>query len=261
MVQWNLILGENTSNPLELELEYGKKYYKDYKINLADINFTDYEGNIIPRQFFYSPLGEITDEDISGSTNITTTGWFKGLFNWTTLGNWLSFDGSTLNFNETKLNNSITQQGLNNGFNSTFNSTYDEWAYNQTYTGGTYNATYDAKVTDNESWSQVLANTLYTGIQWAYNQTQPAIDFTINNFFNKTETNSIVLGNKSEVNSNIEGNISNVRTDINGNFTELNNLKLNKTDQRYNDTNLINAVNLTLYANAPLVTQLIKTPC
>ena len=37
--------------------------------------------------------------------NVTSiSGWFKGLFNWTTLTNWQSFDGTTLSFNETKLN-------------------------------------------------------------------------------------------------------------------------------------------------------------
>ncbi|MCW8965221.1 MAG: LamG domain-containing protein [Candidatus Pacearchaeota archaeon] len=117
---WNIIIGENTSNPLNLE--YGKKYYKDYQINSLDINFTDYQGNSIPRQYFYSPLGEISEEDISSSTNITTTGWFKGLFNWiidSTSNTYLSFNGTSLSFNETKLNNTIDTRNTDSYINLT----------------------------------------------------------------------------------------------------------------------------------------------
>ena len=39
--------------------------------------------------------------------NVTSTSWFKGLFNWTVLNDWFSFDGSVLGFNDTKLNESI----------------------------------------------------------------------------------------------------------------------------------------------------------
>lgn len=35
----------------------------------------------------------------------------------------------------------------------------------------TYNATYDSKVTDNESWNESHADTLYSEIIWNYNQT------------------------------------------------------------------------------------------
>ena len=41
-------------------------------------------------------------DNITG--NLTSTAWFNGLFNWTTLTNWLSFNGAPLSFNETKLN-------------------------------------------------------------------------------------------------------------------------------------------------------------
>ncbi|MFC1685906.1 hypothetical protein ACFLZZ_02680 [Nanoarchaeota archaeon] len=66
---WNVMLGANASN--NLSLEYGKKYYTDYLINGADINFTDYTGSEVDRQFFYAPLGDIADEDISDDTNLT----------------------------------------------------------------------------------------------------------------------------------------------------------------------------------------------
>ena len=54
---WNVMLGENSSNPLTLE--YGKKYYKEYIINGEDVDFTNLTGHTVERQFFYAPLGAI----------------------------------------------------------------------------------------------------------------------------------------------------------------------------------------------------------
>ena len=69
---WNVMIGENASNVLQLE--FGKIYYKDYAINNQDLNFTDYQGNNVGRQFFYSPLGDIGGEDINKSANLTIAG-------------------------------------------------------------------------------------------------------------------------------------------------------------------------------------------
>jgi hypothetical protein len=66
---WNVMLGENSSN--NLSLEYGKMYYKDYTIALEDADFTMYNGSTAERQFFYSPLGDIAESDISSTTNLT----------------------------------------------------------------------------------------------------------------------------------------------------------------------------------------------
>ncbi len=81
---WNVMLGENSSN--SLSLEFGKIYYKDYAIDGSDLDFTDYQGNTVERQFFYSPLGDIAGEDISAnadleiaSLNVTNTGLFDYL--------------------------------------------------------------------------------------------------------------------------------------------------------------------------------------
>ncbi len=49
----------------------------------------------------------------AGDYNISTSKWYNGLFNWTVLTDWLSFDGATLSFNETKLNLTINDK-LNN---------------------------------------------------------------------------------------------------------------------------------------------------
>ena len=69
---WNVMLGENSSNPLSLE--FGKVYYKDYAIDGSDLDFIDFQGNTVERQFFYSPLGDIAGEDISSSANLTISG-------------------------------------------------------------------------------------------------------------------------------------------------------------------------------------------
>lgn len=81
---WNVMLGENSSNLLPLE--FGKIYYKDYAIDGLDLDFTDFQGNTVERQFFYSPLGDIAGEDISAnadleiaSLNVTNTGLFDYL--------------------------------------------------------------------------------------------------------------------------------------------------------------------------------------
>jgi len=49
----------------------------------------------------------LTDGSRTVTGNLTTTNWFNGLFNWTTIGGWFGWNGATLSFNETKLNESI----------------------------------------------------------------------------------------------------------------------------------------------------------
>ncbi|MBI2044226.1 hypothetical protein HYT24_02575 [Candidatus Pacearchaeota archaeon] len=66
---WRVMLGWNSSNPLPLK--FNKAYYKDYKINGEDINFTNSTGGTTDRQLFYSPLGDIDYGDINHSSNIT----------------------------------------------------------------------------------------------------------------------------------------------------------------------------------------------
>jgi len=158
---WNVMLGENSSNPLQLE--FGKKYYKDYKINSEDLDFTDFQGAAVERQFFYSPLGDIAGEDVNATANfiisglnlsngnLTTTdygffhnvvatlnitaGWFNGLYNFvvgligegSSIG-YLIFNGSTLSFNESYLNNTLLSEGIRLGFNSTYNATYADYS-------------------------------------------------------------------------------------------------------------------------------------
>lgn len=74
--RWNLMLGGNPSNPLFLD--FGKIYYKDYSINGVDVDFRDYAGNLVERQFFVSPVGTVPGAGyFVGKTNYTTTGNFE----------------------------------------------------------------------------------------------------------------------------------------------------------------------------------------
>ena len=81
---WGVMLGENSSNPLPLE--FGRIYYFDYEIDGNDVNFTDFSGTSVGRQFFYSPLGDINGSDLAAdfyvdtTGNLTTTG--TGFFGW-----------------------------------------------------------------------------------------------------------------------------------------------------------------------------------
>lgn len=131
---WNIMLGENSSNPLSLE--FGKQYYKDYAINGSDLDFINLTGSTVERQFFYSPLGDVGGEDISSSANLTisnmtatgniTASWFSGNVNASDIqnNNWLE-DSQESNLN---VNSSDYWDGLN-----TFNSTQFE------NNGGTFN--------------------------------------------------------------------------------------------------------------------------
>jgi len=78
------------------------------------------------------------DLDVNSST------WWAGISGW--VSGWFYESGDDLTFNETKLNETIDDRGSANNWSST------------------YNATYDAKVTDNSSWNESYADTLYADI-------------------------------------------------------------------------------------------------
>ncbi len=62
---WNVMLGSGVSLPLE----FGKVYYKDYRIAGEDASF---DGD--DRQAFYSPLGDINGSDLATDFYINTVG-------------------------------------------------------------------------------------------------------------------------------------------------------------------------------------------
>jgi len=61
--------------------------------------------------------------------NVTSNQWFLGKFNWTSGDDWNDFDGSTLLFNETYLNNTIHDWGFNE--TDSLTNYYDDRYYNK----------------------------------------------------------------------------------------------------------------------------------
>ena len=67
----------------------------------------------------------VTFHDITATGNVTSSGWFNGLFNWvinSTWANYFSFNGEELSLSNF----------ANESWSSTYNATYNLWAYNQT---------------------------------------------------------------------------------------------------------------------------------
>lgn len=97
-----------------------------------------------------------------------------------------------------------------------------------------------------KDWSSTITGNM-TQAYSAISGNRTEIETNTNNMIsgNKTEIYTTLTNNVSNLNSAITGNASALRIDIEGNYTALNNLKLNKTDQRYNDTELILSVNTT----------------
>lgn len=103
---------------------------------------------------------------------------FYGLFNWTTLTEWLVFDGATLNFNQVLLNETIALEGVAIGFNSTFNQTYEGSVNNASYLS-TFNLSYDGSL-NNASYLSTFNQTYE---DFSYNETN-IINLEFQNSFN-----------------------------------------------------------------------------
>ena len=107
--RYDVMLGEYTA----LNLNYGQNYYMAIAINSEPLSF---DGN--SRRVFQPTVGLINSSflnltantTITTGGNVTSSGWFNGLFNWvieTASKAYLSFNGNELTFNETKLNETI----------------------------------------------------------------------------------------------------------------------------------------------------------
>ena len=94
--------------------------------NITSItNNYNISGNYTTNNTYYVNISDysdiaLTNQSNSFTGNQTTDSWWNGLFNWTVLTNWLSFDGATLSFNESKLNATIGQYTFN-----LYNSSWD----------------------------------------------------------------------------------------------------------------------------------------
>jgi len=130
-----------------------------------DVNIT---GNLTLGEKISFTLGGVIDNlvngwiRITGGLNVTdnievggnvTADWFNGLFNWTTTDEWSSFDGSTFDFNESKLE---TTYFLASAVNVVTGIGAGDLADIQTYNRVTYN------VTEANSDFELIVN--FTGI-------------------------------------------------------------------------------------------------
>ena len=138
---WNVMLGENSSNPLSLE--FGRIYYKDYVIDGENVNFTNLTGSNVGRQFFYSPLGDINVSYIVNSSWIT---WANAI------------NGTLLSYADA-LNNTLMQQA---NWNAT-NTSYLQWSNAVNGTLLTYAQALNNTLMQQANWN--ATNTSYT--TWA----------------------------------------------------------------------------------------------
>jgi len=127
----------------------------NYSINVNNSNYLQgYTPTTLKdwiQGLFDSVYCKLTGCEMTG--NISSTQWFKGLFNWTTTDDWSSFDGSTFDFNESKLS---TQYFLASAINLITGSGAGNLEDIQTYNRTTYN------VTETNSDFELIVN--FTGI-------------------------------------------------------------------------------------------------
>lgn len=178
----------------------------------------------------WTPPSEPDFKNIYSITNgvNATFQWFKGLFNWTTGDSYSSFDGNTLSFNETRLNETIDSRfGMVNVNSSEYWDNLDtpsdipgsEYWYNHTSEvdtlygdsyRSTYNATYDSFI-DTNTEKGTSGDYLYNDSDSIYfNDT--LMNITINQLDTDTHDGNassicsdsqVLLGNGSCMNSDL----------------------------------------------------------
>jgi hypothetical protein len=299
--KYDILLGNGSQ---ELNLNYGQKYYIEFYVDggSGEEQFSFSEG---VRQVFQASVGNVSLSFIHGADkivlnnqsvvfaenqNVSTSsgGWFKGLFNWTSLTSWLSFDGATLSFNEGLLNDTIDSRVSN--FNETdyINSNFIRntsqgdlnvnnsvwWAGLTGWVSGWF-SNVGNELTFNETKFDELVgqeiNTINTTVNIQnlgfYNKTQidenlslylllsddrfndtDYVDSALLNYYNQSEVNSNINSNVSAINQNIINNYSAIQTNFSNYYTKLQvddnlSLYLLVSDQRFNETALINSIN------------------
>ena len=110
-----------------------------YNVNYTATTITQGGGNVFDQDL------NTTEDVIFNSVNVTT--WFRGLFNWTSISNFLTFDGSNLDFDDGE-------------FNSTYDNRYVEIT-GDSMTGSlniSGNLTVTGNVTANEFFGDIEAD-------------------------------------------------------------------------------------------------------
>ena len=123
---------------------YNQNITNTYNIINESVNLTD-----------YSDIALTNQSNDFGAFNQTTTGWWNGLFNWvinSVSSAWLQFDGSTLTFNESHLNETIgnyVSNLTNQAGNSSWNQSFADTLYSPIGTVGG-NESFNESYTDNK---------------------------------------------------------------------------------------------------------------
>src|SRR3989344_4451934 len=202
--KYDVTLGNSSTNVLNLE--YGQLYYVEMYVNSEKFSFGGSDRQILqssvgqinasfinPGQINVTHLnGNITFSYITGGENVvfsntSTTftngnnltlgvgGWFKGLFNWVidSSSAYLTFNGTTLTFNEAQLNTTIDSRTADDISSTIANNTYrklDSNLFNQ-----------QLNTTDIVYFSQLNASQLFAnGVnvsQWLFNQSNIAFNY------------------------------------------------------------------------------------
>src|SRR3989339_96382 len=263
---WNVVINPN--------LEYGKHYWKDYSVNGDNLNFSDNDslfnfslinscavGSSIRQVYengsvlcetddtgsggnsswnqslangLYISQVEEDNLDVNSSLYSNSSTWWSGLSSW--LSGWFVNNAGVLEFNETKLNNTIDLRA--GGDNSSWNESYANTQYadisvvdTQKNASGNYvyndsttiyfnetklNYTIDLRAGgDNSSWNESYANTQYADISVVDTQKNASGNYVYNDsttiYFNETKLNrTIDLRDTNETTrfNNLVGNCS-----------------------------------------------------
>jgi hypothetical protein len=200
--------------------------------------------------------------------NVNSSTWWATVSGW--MAGWFYRSGSSLAFNETKLNATIDARTTGLGDNASWNEGYadtkylqtGDQRYNNTAAINSVNTSANARMdtlnstksaTGNCPAGYAMQNTTSSGVQCisipSLSETDPI--FTSQNASIWSAINS-KLG-LTDQRYNDSAAISSVDTNTNARVDNLNSTKLDKTDQRYNNTAAINSVDTNTNARIDLL--------
>ncbi|MFA6073270.1 MAG: hypothetical protein WC758_04105 [Candidatus Woesearchaeota archaeon] len=251
--RFDVMLGNGTQ---ELILEYGKIYYMDLRVNNQDLDFDGIE-----RRAFQSNVGNITSASITPST-ITNTQIADGTITTqklstiskskiNTTNTWIESEIPSLSASWTGTIDSsrISSQTSLNVNNSEYLQGYSATAFltNDSSLSSRINTLNSTKANIGTcSSGQVIMNITSTGVECVTQQGGQTFNQNLDTTSN-VQFRNITASNISS--TNLFGNLNwsyllNIPSFVKDYASDLS-LKLDLTDQRYNDTTKINSINTT----------------